>query len=194
MDFSAKLGRVRPAYEIPNDDLVGEVLIPAMRTSDEVRVGAGFFSSRCLAQIAPGLATFLNDTQGTIHLMVSPEISDEDRDAIRKGVSEPEVVLQETIERLFVGARLSKSAVERHVVDTLAYLVASGRLNIRVVLMEKGMYHKKIWLFRSGDNWLAVHGSGNATERGLLVNGEHMSIDRTWMDGRRSKERVGDIS
>ena len=161
-----------------------------MRTSDEVRVGAGFFSSRCLAQIAPGLATFLNDTQGTIHLMVSPEISDEDRDAIRKGVSEPEVVLQETIERLFVGARLSKSAVERHVVDTLAYLVASGRLNIRVVLMEKGMYHKKIWLFRSGDNWLAVHGSGNATERGLLVNGEHMSIDRTWMDGRRSKERV----
>jgi len=44
---------VRPAYEIPHDDLVGEVLIPAMRCAQTILIGVGLFSSRCLAQIAP---------------------------------------------------------------------------------------------------------------------------------------------
>ena len=190
MSFSSEFNRVRPAYEIPTQDLVGEVLIPAMRLCDELRIEAGFFSSRCLAQIAPGLAAFVNDTANALQLMVSPEIGEEDQDAIRRGISDSQAVLKQAMDRLFESARLSESAIERHAVETLAYLVASGRLDMRVVLMDRGMYHKKIWLFRAGDQWLAVHGSGNATERGLLVNGEQMSVDRAWMDGPRSMERV----
>ena len=190
MTFGSLFDSVRPAYEIPDDDLVGEILNPALRSADDARVSAGFFTSRCLAQIAGGLAAFINDSDAILDLMVSPEISEEDREAIRRGIREPEVVLEEALERLFTEARLSDSAVQRHTVDTLAYLVASGRLRLRVALMERGIYHKKIWLFRAGDEWLAVHGSGNATERGLLVNGEQMSIDRAWQDGSRSEARV----
>ena len=190
MSFSSHFRRVRPAYEIPSQNLVGEVLVPAMRLCDELRIEAGFFSSRCLAQIAPGLAAFVNDTKGNLQLMSSPEISEEDQEAIRRGVSDPQTVLEQAMDQLFESARLSESAIERHAVETLSFLVASGRLEMRVVLMARGMYHKKIWLFRSADQWLAVHGSGNATERGLLVNGEQMSIDRAWMDGPRSAERV----
>ena len=190
MNFSCHFNRVRPIYEIPGQDLVGEVIIPAMRLCDEVKIEAGFFSSRCLAQIAPGLANFVNDTKGILHLMVSPEISEEDQDAIRRGVSDPQTVLEQAMEKLFESARLSESAIERHAVETLSFLVASRRLEMRVVLMARGMYHKKIWIFRSADQWLVIHGSGNATERGLLVNGEQMSVDRAWMDGSRSEERV----
>ena len=191
MSFSSHFNWIRPAYEIPAQDLVGEVIVPAIRQCDELRIEAGFFSSRCLAQIAPGLAAFINDTKGVLQLMVSPEISEEDQDAIQRGVSSPQTVLEQAIDKLFESARLSESAVERHTVETLSFLVASGRLSMRVVLMARGMYHKKIWLFRSGDQWLAVHGSGNATERGLLMNGEQMSVDRAWVDGPRSAERVG---
>ena len=190
MSFSTQFVGVQPVYEIPAHNLVGEILIPAMRLCEELRIEAGFFSSRCLAQVAPGLAAFVNDTQGIIQLMVSPEISKEDQDAIRRGVRDAQAVLKEAMDKLFENARLSKSAIERHAVETLAFLVASGRLELRVILMVRGMYHKKIWLFRSADQWLAVHGSGNATERGLLVNGEQMSVDRAWMDGPRSAERV----
>ena len=190
MMFADALERVAPLYQIPNQDLVGEVLVPAMRVSDEVKIEAGFFSSRCLAQVAPGLAAFINDTKGVLHVLASPEISENDREAIRGGLRSPQDVLEETMVKLFEEARLSDSAIERHAVDTLAYLVASNRLEIRVVLMDQGMYHRKIWLFRSGDQWVAVHGSGNATERGLLVNGEQMSVDRTWEDGKRSAQRV----
>lgn len=65
------LSTVLPDYEIP-DDLVGEVLIPAMSTADEVRIGAGFFSSRCFAQIAPGLASFVARTDAPLKLLISP--------------------------------------------------------------------------------------------------------------------------
>ena len=190
MSFDLAFGRIRPAYEIPHDDLVGEVLIPAMRSCDEVRLAAGFFSSRCLSQLAPGLAEFVNKTNNSLDLLVSTEIGQEDREAIHRGVRAADEVLNSALEQLFEGAFLSSSAVERHSVETLAYLVASGRLRMRVVLMQQGMYHKKLWLFRSGEKWLAVHGSGNATERGLLMNGEQMSIERAWLDGERSESRV----
>ena len=190
MSFDLAFAHIRPAYEIPNDNLVGEVLIPAMRSCDEVRLAAGFFSSRCLSQLAPGLAEFVNKTNNSLDLLVSTEISKEDREAIHRGVRVADEVLRSALEQLFEGAFLSSSAVERHSVETLAYLVASGRLRMRVVLMQQGMYHKKLWLFRSGEKWLAVHGSGNATERGLLMNGEQMSIERAWMDGQRSESRV----
>jgi len=190
MSFVTQFAEMRPVYEIPDDDLVGEILVPAMRSCDDLRIGVGFFSSRCLAQIAPGLAVYVNDTSNTLKLMVSPVISEEDQKAIDSGVREPQTVLNRALERLFEDARLSESAIEQHTVETLAYLVASDRLEIRVVLMERGMYHKKIYLLRSGEQWLAVHGSSNATERGLLVNGEQMSVDRAWKDGEQSEKRV----
>ncbi len=190
MSFLTQFAEMRPVYEIPDDDLVGEILVPAMRSCDDLKIGVGFFSSRCLAQIAPGLAVYVNDTSNTLKLMVSPVISEEDQEAIDSGVREPQTVLNRALERLFEEARLSESAIEQHTVETLAYLVASDRLEIRVVLMERGMYHSKIYLLRSGEQWLAVHGSSNATERGLLVNGEQMSVDRAWKDGEQSEKRV----
>jgi superfamily II DNA or RNA helicase len=181
-----------PDYEIPDDDLVGEVLIPAMRVAKEVRVGAGFFSAHCLAQLAPGLAAFLrSDPDRQMRLLLSPEIGPGEQAAIEKGVRSPEEVVEEVVARLFADAEVSTSALVNHTLDCLSYLVATDRIVLRFVLMRRGMYHKKKWLFRDGDDWGAVHGSGNATARGLLVNGEQMTIDRPWMDGESSSRRVG---
>ena len=186
----AAVDAVRPVYEIPHDDLVGEVLIPSMRYAQDIRIGAGFFSSRCLAQIAPGLAALLRSPKNKIRLLASPAISSDDRDAIEAGVSDPESVMNAAVIDLLSEARRSGGATDRHCLDCLSYLVATKRLEIRFVLMEAGMYHKKKWLLRQDDDWLAVHGSGNATHRGLLVNGEQMTVDRAWKDGAAARERV----
>jgi superfamily II DNA or RNA helicase len=184
------LATVLPDYEIPDDDLVGEVLIPALTAAEEVRIGVGFFSSRCLAQVAPGLAALIASGGCPLRLLASPEISDEDRDAIERGIRTPQEVINEAIQRLLEEARLSDSVLVHHTLECLAYLIAANRLEIRFVLMQRGMYHKKKWLFRDGDTWAAVHGSGNATSRGLLLNGEQMTVDRPWMDGHSSQVRV----
>src|SRR5262245_13840568 len=137
------LAKALPVYEIPDDDLVGEVLVPAMENSVTVRIGAGFFSSHCLAQIAPGLASFIACSSSPLQVRISPEISDEDRGAIERGTRAPEQVINELAGKLIRDAALSSSALVRHTVDCLAYLVASHRLDLRFVLMRKGMYHKK---------------------------------------------------
>jgi superfamily II DNA or RNA helicase len=189
-ELASALAGVLPVYEIPDDDLVGQVLIPAMSTAAEVRLGAGYFSSRCLAQLAPGLVEYISKSHEPLRVLLSPEISDEDRAAIERGIQSPVEVIEKAVALLFEEARLSESALVQHTLDCLAYLVAADRLELRFVLMERGMYHKKKWLFREGDVWAAVHGSGNATTRGLIVNGEQMTIDRPWMDGPSSKQRV----
>ena len=161
-----------------------------MRCAEDTLIGAGFFSSRCLAQIAPGLAVLLQNPSSKIRLLASPAISSEDRAAIEAGVTDAESVINAAAIKLLLEARRSGIATDAHCFNCLSYLVASERLEIRFVLMDAGMYHKKKWLLRQGDDWLAVHGSGNATHRGLLVNGEQMTIDRAWTDGDAARERV----
>ncbi len=182
---------VDPSYEVPDDDLVGEILLPGMKVATDVRIGAGFFTSGCLAQVAPGLAAYISRNDDTVlRLLISPDISEEDRRAIERAIREPDEVINDAMGRLFEDAVLSPSRVERHAVDCLAYLLAASRIDVRFCLMPRGQYHKKIWLMSDGADWLAVHGSGNATTRGLFVNGEQMTIDRAWCDGDRSAERV----
>lgn len=185
--------KVEPLYQIPDDDLVGDVLVPAMAAADEVRIGAGFFSSHCFAQIAPGLADFLALPERHLSLLISPEIANADLEALERGTKQPEQVIRDIEQRLLADAIVSASALVQHTLDCFAYLVAAGRLTVRFALMTRGQYHKKKWLLRGGKDWLAVHGSGNATARGLLVNGEQMTVDRPWVDGPASETRVAKL-
>lgn len=191
LDLMDALKAARPIYEIPDDDLLGEVLLPALAAADAVDIAVGFFTSQCLAQIAPGLAGLVN--RGVrCRLLVSPEISDEDRDAIERGLTAPEEVLEKFMLNIFTGA--DDDPVASHAVDCLAYLVAAGTFDIRCVLMERGMFHKKSWTISADGVRLGIHGSGNLTARGLLVNGEQMTIDRPWMDGEAATQRVDQLA
>ena len=192
-NLPSAIAHVAPVYEIPDDDLVGEVLVPALSHADEVWVGSGYFSSHCLAQVAPGLADFIERSEAPLKLLISPEISLEDRAAIEKGVTTEQNLVDRLAEEILEGGTLSESALVAHTRECFAYLIAVQRLELRFVLMEGGIYHKKQWLVREGDAWLAVHGSGNATSRGLLVNGEQMTVDRAWHDGVAAERRVAKL-
>ena len=192
--LTTALANVDAVYEIPDDDLVGEVLIPAMSNADEVRVGSGYFSSHCLAQIAPGLAAFIEHSDTPIKLLISPEISPEDHAAIEEGIRSPQDVVDRMVAEILGESGVTESALVTHTRECFAYLIAAHRLELRFILMERGIYHKKQWLFREADVWLAVHGSGNATSRGLLVNGEQMTVDRAWSDGAVAERRVAKLA
>ncbi len=188
--LASTLTDIAPVYEIPDDDLIGEVLVPAMSHADEVWVGSGYFSSCCLAQVAPGLADFIVGGEAPLKLLISPEISPEDWAAIKKGVTTEQALVDQLAADIFGNGDLSESALAEHTKECFTYLIAAQRIELRFVLMESGIYHKKQWLIREDEAWLAVHGSGNATSRGLLVNGEQMTVDRAWADGPAAKQRV----
>lgn len=172
---------MRPMYSLPEDDLAGEVIIPAMARSSAVRCMAGFFNSAAFRHIAPGLAAFINDQAGSFRLLTSPVLSAEDQRALREATETPQQVLARAATNLFESARLSSSALEHHTVDCLAYLLAAGRLEFRVALMRAGgMFHPKVWLFEAGADLMAAHGSSNPTSSGLSLNYEIVAVERGW--------------
>lgn len=188
-----QLTGIRAFYEVPNDDIASELLIPAMSVADRVRIMAGFFSSHSFSQLAPGLAAFINNGSKRLELLLSPSISAEDQEALRQAVVDPVRVAEQAALRLFESAMASESAIAAHVVDCLAYLVAQNRLLPKFVLMDQGMFHPKVWLFEQGNDVMAVHGSSNPTEPGLLYNGETVSVERPWQDGAAAAQRVHSI-
>ena len=84
---------IKPLYMLPDDPLAEEVLIPGFQIADQVDCMAGFFSSEVLVSLAPGLATFINRSQGSFRLIISPFLRDDDRTAIEEGLSLPEEIV-----------------------------------------------------------------------------------------------------
>src|SRR5215213_8013163 len=60
-------------YFLPKDDLAEEALIPSFRAAEGVDCMVGFFSVASLATLAPGLATFINETPGRLRLLKAPK-------------------------------------------------------------------------------------------------------------------------
>ena len=99
---------MQPLYTVPGDDLVGEVLIPAMSAASSVRCMAGFFSSAAFRYIAPGIAAFVNETTGVFQLLISPTLDDADREAIRLAVADRKDILRRAAERLLEETRAQR--------------------------------------------------------------------------------------
>src|SRR5689334_7379886 len=101
---------------VPRDNVISRLFVPAMSAAHEIRCMAGFFDSASLGQLALGLAAFLNESKGTLRLLVSPKISAEDQTAIERALSDPEEVLRHAAIKLFQDGAVSASAVTRHTV------------------------------------------------------------------------------
>jgi superfamily II DNA or RNA helicase len=141
----------------------------------------GYFDSIAFRHLAPGLAAFINESNGKMRLLASPVLGVEDQEAIRDAVLKPDVVMASAISLLFEGARVSESALARHNYECLAYLIAAGRLDIRFVVMPGGhLFHPKVWIFQDDTDLVVVHGSSNLTAPGLLWNYEMVSLERAW--------------
>ena len=179
-------------YESPKDNLAGDILIPAFQAAEEARIVSAYFTSHALAKLAAGLAAYAARETRPLRLLLSPHLTDEDLDAVREGIANPQEVVTAAIEGLLVdtAGQIRSSAIAGHAADCLGYMVANGQAELRFVLMRAGMFHPKQWLLYGGGDWLAVHGSGNVTHHGLFVNGEQMTVDRGWCDGPPAESRI----
>ena len=169
---------IQPLYWLPREPLVAEVLIPAFKASSNVDCMVGFFSSRVLASLAPGLATFIEQSLGQFRLIISPMLSAEDLVAIEAGTQNLEAIAAKTLEKMVI----TEDTLEQHTLKCLSYLLRSRRLEIHIALMKNALFHPKVWLFQNGEDVLAVHGSSNMTHSGINNNFEQLSISKSWED------------
>jgi len=172
------LSDVRPLYILPDDPLAEEMLIPAFQNAASVDCMVGFFSSSVLASLAPGLATYINSSNSSFRLIISPLLSAEDQAAIEDGFKSVDAVVSAILDEMTI----TEDALQRHTLKCLSWLLREGRIEIRIALMKDALFHLKVWLFHEGDDVVATHGSGNATLAGIHKNIEQIVISKSWED------------
>ena len=185
---------LRPGlYRLPDQPVGPSVFIPAFRSAISVRGAFGWFTSGWIARLAPGLAEYLNRHDTTpIDFTVAPALFAAERAVIEQAYSMSEEEAAQRVADVFVNGRVEASALSRHALDCLAWMVATRRLHLRVAVPKAAAnYHPKIWLFDDGTHQVLARGSGNATGRGVASGVEHLDVDVTWFDHSRARVRDG---
>ena len=172
---------IKPIYILPNDPYISEVLIPSFQCSSNVDCMVGYFTSQVLASLAPGLATFINESHGVFRLVISPTVRSEDWEAIETGVSGSDEVIASILE----DSLITEDALQRHTLECLSWLIRQQRMEIQVALMRDGLFHPKVWLFHDHQGQiLCAHGSTNLTASGMHRNVEQVAVSTSWRDSR----------
>ncbi len=177
-------------YRLPDDPVADRVLIPGFRSATSVRGAFGWFAAGWIRQLAPGLAHYLNrDDPQPIEFTVAPLHYEPELKAMKKAQTMSAEQATEQVAHLFVNGRIDRSALGRHALDCLAWMLASGLLRLRVAVPEPDSnFHPKMWLFADGDDRVLARGSGNATGMGVASGIEQMDVDVSWV--KESRQRV----
>ena len=185
---------LRPGlYRLPDEPVGPRVLIPGFRSATSVRGAFGWFSAGWIGRLAPGLAEYINrDDAGPIDFTVAPVLWSPERTAVESAFRASPEEATARVGRLFTDGRTDASALANHALDCLAWMIATGRMRLRIAEPTiDSNYHPKIWLFSDGTHQVLARGSGNATGRGIGAGVEHLDVDVTWIDHSRDRVRLG---
>ena len=173
----------KPTWRRPDDDVVEDVIIPALQVADRFDCMVGYFGGAALRELSHGLAAYILRGDQPLRLLVSPVLSDSDQEGIRLGTRSPTELLKGVIESAFVDETALASALAQHTKQCFAYLLATRRLLMKIVLVEDARFHLKEWIFRSGQDLAVLSGSANFTGQALLGNVERLNLHRSWRGG-----------
>ncbi|WP_058619939.1 DEAD/DEAH box helicase family protein [Methylobacterium indicum] len=175
---------LKAVYESEEDDLLRDFYIPALANAKFYDRAVGFFSGAMLSFAAQGLSAFVRNNDGAMRLVVGGEVDDEDFDAIKQGYD-----LRDVSEKVGRSMVEEIDKIEDDLFNTrvelLSWLVAAGRLDIKVALKRRGMFHSKIGILRdAAEDTVVFQGSANETVYALLpdFNYESMNVFPSWND------------
>jgi len=154
---------------------------------------AGYFSSSGIAEAAQGFANFIQN-KGKIRLVVSPEFSKEDINAIVNGYKQRDEVIETCMIRSIESI---KDGLEKDRYEALSWLIANNRLDIKIAIrVDKNgnpvreIYHEKMGIFYDEENdMVAFSGSSNETKSGWVDNFESIDVFKSWGD-KSDRDRV----
>ena len=109
-----------------------------------------------------------------MRLIASPDLTGVDPELVNQALAQRERVIGDTMTGALIAGASSGSTRQR--LGLLGWLVAKGRLELKVAVVESelgaGIYHEKLGLFQDADgNTVAFHGSANESRGALLLSG-----------------------
>lgn len=183
---------IKQSYRSGTDNIPKVFYIPLLGQAVSYKRAVGFFSSTVLSKIYTGISALAN-RGGTIQLVASPKLSDEDIEAIRSGYKRRDAVMRDAVLRELAEPR---NDFEKRCLNQLANLIADGVLDIKIAVTEKnnkiGMYHEKMGLIADDEgNTVAFSGSMNESLTAVSLNYEAIDVFCSWKSGEQ-RERVED--
>jgi superfamily II DNA or RNA helicase len=182
----------KPSYDSDEDDILNDFYIPALSKSTSYQRLAGFFSSSALAIAAKGICQLIKNG-GTMKLVVGAKLTKQDIEAIEKGIRSREEVLSELMMKDIDS--MESEFVKDHV-RALAFMIANGKLEIKVVIPLatnqnnseelEGIYHMKVGLLSDGTDVVSFSGSINESKMGWLHSIEEFKVFCSWMPGQET--------
>lgn len=177
---------LKKEYRSPRDNIVNDFYIPLLKEANLYKRSVGFFSSSSLMEISYGIANLVNNN-GKILLIASPNLSDEDIEAINKGYEIRENIIERALLQYITEPQ---NYFEEERLNLLATLIAEEKLDIKIAFSYKnerlGLYHEKLGLMYDKDNNIvAFSGSMNETENAFINNYEIVDVFTSWNDNER---------
>lgn len=169
-------------YKSDQDNILEDFYFPTLSVANRFDRAVGFFSASTISYAAQALSTFVKN-DGQIRLILGAFSEAEDLEAIKQGYREREIAEKIGSEFLSLISNVSDELFQNRF-ETLSWLVAHGRLEVKIALRERGMYHDKIGIIadEQGDR-VVFAGSANESTHALLPthNYESINVFRTWI-------------
>ena len=171
-------------YKSDIDNILEDFYLPALSVASRYDRAVGFFSASTISCAAQALSAFVKNS-GQVRLILGAFSDREDVEAISEGYRQREISEKIGAEWLGLISNVRDDLFQDRI-GTLAWLVAHGRLDVKIALRERGMYHDKIGII--GDaaaDKVVFSGSANESTHALLpaFNYESINVFPCWYPG-----------
>ena len=174
---------LKSVYKSDEDNIPEDFYFPALSIASTYDRAVGFFSASTISYAAQALTTFVQHG-GRIRLILGAFTDKNDIEAVKQGYERREVAERIGGELLGIIDEVSDDLFQNRL-EALGWLVMHERLDVKIALREKGMYHDKIGIIgdANGDA-LAFSGSANESTRALLpaFNYESINVFPSWRE------------
>jgi SNF2 family DNA or RNA helicase len=180
----------RLRYTPEDGDLVHGLYVPLLSCAERYDRLTGYFSATALALAARGIEGLVVNN-GAMRIVVGCTLGPDEVEAIERGEA-----LRATVQRRLLSMPLEPpDDATRHGLELLAWLVAEGRLEVKVAvpcddagkpLAGGAIFHEKAGVVedKAGEK-VAFNGSLNETAYGWTQNFESLNVFTSWADPAR---------
>ena len=169
-------------YKSDQDHILEDFYFPTLSVANRYDRAVGFFSASTISYAAQALSVFVKNG-GQVRLILGAFSERDDLEAVKQGYKEKEISEKIGSELLSMISNVSDELFQNRF-ETLSWLVAHGRLDVKIALRARGMYHDKVGIItdKAGDK-VVFAGSANESTHALLPthNYESINVFRTWV-------------
>ncbi len=172
---------LKTEYRSRRDDVIKDFYNPVLSRAVLYKRAVGFFSSTALVALSEGVCGLVKNG-GSIQMIASPRLSQEDLAAINDGFTRRGEIIKAALLREL---KTPQDRFEEARLNLLSNLIAVGRLDFKIALLADdnsvGMFHEKLGLMQdAAGNVIAFSGSMNESANAFANNYEAIDVFTSW--------------